>query len=639
MYKDHPLLASDSLRLITLHPSGSDAAIEASVKTVDLSLKPTFFALSYTWGNPVHERHPYHREYDAVKYHISCDGEIVIVQQNLYEALWQLREEQIYSPLWIDAICINQNDGKERNHQLSLMPRIYCDASWVIIWLGKDDATTCDAVQCLDSFQHDLVMGSMVNCQDVAKLLRSIPNRQKQALNLLFRRRWFTRVWTLQEVLLPTRTRCLCGPYQLDIEAACLLAALSLRVISSDRATAGLFEDLDELLISQLGSASCVIAWHGTTGPAGGFGSRALLRYPEIDYKMEIPRTVKWLVALELFVHEARHRNCSKLEDKILAPLAFALHEQFTPDTSDYIPLRRNVRRIIDCQIPVTELYLKFTRFMIDSMANLDILSRAHRDFPLNDATEELDLPSWVPRFHEAGRTSLIDDILFSQYNAAAHLGPYEAIEPSAEISELSVRAIFFARIVQISNYSAPANSPTEWLNYVHKSERFKQEVASSNCGDLAHAVTRALGDRLNELIKRNAEAQKRRDEYLRSISSVVGLIQAKTPVGVEAARAVLNSYGVVIREGLTSSQQVSRRNIRKLFRFDIRGQRLIGVAPAASQESDHLCILQGAKVPFVIRETLVAGRYMLVGEVFAENFMHGELRCLNFSDKVIILV
>jgi hypothetical protein len=87
MYKDHPLLASDSLRLITLHPSGSDAAIETSVKTVDLSLKPTFFALSYTWGNPVHERHPYYREYDAVKYHISCDGEIVIVQQNLYEAL------------------------------------------------------------------------------------------------------------------------------------------------------------------------------------------------------------------------------------------------------------------------------------------------------------------------------------------------------------------------------------------------------------------------------------------------------------------------------------------------------------------------------------------------------------------------
>lgn len=114
------------------------------------------------------------------------------------------------------------------------------------------------------------------------------------------------------------------------------------------------------------------------------------------------------------------------------------------------------------------------------------------------------------------------------------------------------MRAIFFARIAQISNYSAPADSPTEWLTYVHKSERFNQEVASSNCGDLAHAVTRTLGDRLNELIKRNAEAQKRRDEYLRSISSVVDLIQAKTPVGVEAACAVPNSYGVVIREGLT---------------------------------------------------------------------------------------
>jgi hypothetical protein len=66
---------------------------------------------------------------------------------------------------------------------------------------------------------------------------------------------------------------------------------------------------------------------------------------------------------------------------------------------------------------------------MIDSMANLDVLSRAHRDVLRNDATEELNLPSWVSPFQEAGTTSLIDDLLFTQYNAAIHLGPHRKTE------------------------------------------------------------------------------------------------------------------------------------------------------------------------------------------------------------------
>jgi hypothetical protein len=77
---------------------------------------------------------------------------------------------------------------------------------------------------------------------------------------------------------------------------------------------------------------------------------------------------------------------------------------------------------------------------------------------------------------------------------------------------------------------------------------------------------------------------------------------------------------------------------MRKLFRFDVHGQRLIGLAPTQARESDHICILQGARVPFIVRENSEKGKYTLVGEAFAENFMHGEVQSLNFADRMIVL-
>jgi len=328
-----------------------------------------------------------------------------------------------------------------------------------------------------------------------------------------------------------------------------MFAALSLRI----GATSDGSEDLDKLLICPLPSATCILAWQGLTRPAGGFGSRALLRYPKIDFKMEIPRTSKWLVALELFVHEARQRNCSKLEDKVLAPLAFALHEKFVPESLDFPPFEREARRLIDCRFPVTELYPKFTRFMIESMANLDILSRACRDTLPRDATDELNLPSWVPPFEKAGTTSLIDDLLFTRYNAAIYLGPYCKVESKrflgdfwnsltsksigcrAEASELPVQAIFFGRIVQISKYAEPADTIPTWLSQVCNSERYKQEVELGNRGDLTNVVTQNLRKRLALGIKWEEEWQKRKKEYLESRLSLISSIQLNTPVSIYA--------------------------------------------------------------------------------------------------------
>ena len=60
--------------------------------------------------------------------------------------------------------------------------------------------------------------------------------------------------------------------------------------------------------IDRLYTAISIFALLGRSLLVGGFGARAFLRYPDIDYNNKVPGLFKWLVTLELFVHEVRQR-------------------------------------------------------------------------------------------------------------------------------------------------------------------------------------------------------------------------------------------------------------------------------------------------------------------------------------------
>ena len=70
------------------------------------------------------------------------------VNQSLHDFLLAVRtfkyqeqshEAPLRDNLWIDAICIDQNSGLEKNHQVAQMGKIYMNATKVVMWLGKND--------------------------------------------------------------------------------------------------------------------------------------------------------------------------------------------------------------------------------------------------------------------------------------------------------------------------------------------------------------------------------------------------------------------------------------------------------------------------------------------------------------------
>lgn len=64
----------------------------------------------------------------------------VTITQSLSLALRRLRTTNQPLTLWVDSLCINQQDDDERTSQVGLMAMIYRFAEEVIIWLGEKDA-------------------------------------------------------------------------------------------------------------------------------------------------------------------------------------------------------------------------------------------------------------------------------------------------------------------------------------------------------------------------------------------------------------------------------------------------------------------------------------------------------------------
>ncbi|KAM0417447.1 hypothetical protein ACHAPT_012509 [Fusarium lateritium] len=124
-------LADDAIRLVTIKPGPWDSIIECEVDARKLDAEEGCFrALSYVWGDA------------KVRRTVRLNGRDFEVTVNLYEGLRQMRES-IYEtedlpmlPVWIDAICINQEDKNEKAKQVPNMHQIYNTAEEVLLWLG-----------------------------------------------------------------------------------------------------------------------------------------------------------------------------------------------------------------------------------------------------------------------------------------------------------------------------------------------------------------------------------------------------------------------------------------------------------------------------------------------------------------------
>ena len=266
-YEYTPIAGEHKIRLFVIQPGSFDDGICGELVEVNFLLGPTFDALSYTWAD---------EQGDAARWgKIYCipDLSIIGVTKNCEMAIRRLRHPKKERRVWIDAVCIDQDNAQERTHQIAQMSSIFTSARRVIAYTGEgtdQTDTLFDWLNGLDAPELNVpLIGSLddlahpgVRIKDTADLQRlmvrlrvgvnermimlgrygksclskllhqSEPAKDKkiniedrelsEIVHEYFSRRWFKRVWVLQEVTLPDlhRTRIMCGSRKTTAERA-----------------------------------------------------------------------------------------------------------------------------------------------------------------------------------------------------------------------------------------------------------------------------------------------------------------------------------------------------------------------------------------------------------------------------------
>ncbi|PQE16950.1 hypothetical protein CJF30_00003645 [Rutstroemia sp. NJR-2017a BBW] len=192
-----PLLGSDSIRLLSLMPSKvATAPIQCQLHNYDFGEYDEgthlYEALSYVWGSC-----------DDPPQSVYIDGQLLHVTTNLYAALLHLRDRNFARIIWVDYICINQNDKDEKSRQINLMARIYGEANRVIVYLGEVVDNSDQAIECIRSAADEEPVD--------LDLDQSINEKDQEAVLELLKRPWFQRMWVAQEAALARRILIMCG--------------------------------------------------------------------------------------------------------------------------------------------------------------------------------------------------------------------------------------------------------------------------------------------------------------------------------------------------------------------------------------------------------------------------------------------
>lgn len=189
-----PIKHRSEIRILQIQPGEPGDEVHCSVSARNLSIRPDYEAISYTWAD---------ESMDATKSKtIFMSTQAFRVTRNCEDALRAVRRSDMPRDVWIDAVCIDQDNVDERGHQVQLMDQIYSMADKVLIYLGEPTHR-------INIFLETLLYGGSIPAAIKDQWLADFRSGAQELLD----RRYFSRIWVLQEITLARKADIVIGRY------------------------------------------------------------------------------------------------------------------------------------------------------------------------------------------------------------------------------------------------------------------------------------------------------------------------------------------------------------------------------------------------------------------------------------------
>lgn len=659
---------SREVRLISFESLRDEPEINLRLHTFSLQGAPEYKALSYVWGSPDDTRL------------IVVNGTAVQASANLHAALLGVRAflsnshaDSRITYLWVDALCINQEDTLEKNHQVAMMDAIYSEAQEVLMWIRFESAANADtALTLLEdwTFAIALVVKHTTMIDEFFRFLTQsltaigtavgrdpFESSRMGCLVDLIDNEYWKRIWILQEVVLASSGRIIAGRRSISLDAFCVvwvaMSAIVLREYATMEQKKSLIRvTLDPVHVEIRGLAQINRLWQSSSSVATD---------PDVSNQSLCG---EWLRLTRPDLSADSYSNIPSLLEKTQDLLAtdprdriFALQNLLAEDKRALEP---------DYGLSEAQVYTRTTISEIKRTGTLRQLAWSGIGFTSN-RSRPVGLPSWVPDQSKKWMISHVFDC-----NAGGTFSSAPDISTVGADAILRHKGIFcgkLQRVQALEGVATPAWDALIWkcVKFLHANWGELQGMPRISLSSWVKTLFRCVfydhgipfsGNILRyfiasmlyhanfddrsltwflrtairpspgfETVILSARASLLRKE---SLLSPLGMIlegglkmdgeleeetqstqQWKTVSGIWNERdLVRNACGLVVQEEL-----------RCIFFSD---DGFFGLAPPGAQEGDSICVLLGHPFPFVIRPK--GDSWELVGLARIPGMMHGEM-------------
>lgn len=584
----------DEIRLVTLWKADNYTdPIQTSFSYKVLHDDTTYHCLSYTWGS------------EEANCPILLGHQTYHIRKNLDSFLRAVRTPVNKVVIWVDAICIDQNNITERNRQLSRMLEIYQSSDCVVSWIGEADATSDMALDLIEELKYCPAIREKENGEWDVKNPAAFP-RQLAALYRLLLRPYFRRVWIIQELAVASLPVVICGSRKVPANFLDNAVSLLLDILHSDSNMPGKMMAADPQLES--------VSFRNMSFVRRMFYLRHLQARGKEDHFWEHVYA-DWL---EIGEHSPGILDvvvmCRDFESTSPYDKVFALWN-LARDTE-------NMNFKMDYTRSLSDAWVEFATTVAVGNGSLDIVCAAEPVVQL-----ELDIPSWCPDW---STPSTVSSLIRREEIPNARIGVVKdrggPIYYAAGKGPLSARFSFNGRILECAGVIADG-----------------VRVVGPYIPDLPDEVRKDVFLEWINIVSTEIGFTNNHGPYL----SETGLMSAFWSMlagdvtgvwGVEESPLMIfpdGTSGTKIRTICIKPKELRHRlhnTEADVYAIVTRGRRLIitengymGLAPHYVEAGQRLAVLNCCSVPVLLHE-IDNTTYRLAGSCFVQGWMEGEI-------------